>query len=260
MAISVYRRPIRSFSLSKGSSLVLGIAILAMTITFWYPRAGESTDSPGPHPIDTLIQKGNERFEALLATQARSYADAVAAYRQRRGQEPPPGFAQWYAAATAHNATVVEAFWDQVRADVERYLGTPTAVLRAQARVLAGFGGRRPLAGLRVRGGVLAADDCGPDDGTCLNLRDLVGAALALVEPRSFRLPDLDLPLYLHASPFAFVPHAHARPDRNAARPSGHSSLEADLLPSLRDRLEAAFGTGRTRCPFPHSWTDLAPC
>lgn len=89
--------------------------------------------SSGTHPIDTLIANAEKDFSAVLAKESRTLAEAAAAYRQRRGRHPPPGFDLWYNFAKENNAIIVEDFWDQVYHDLEPFWAIPPGLIRKQA-------------------------------------------------------------------------------------------------------------------------------
>ncbi|KAH8903367.1 hypothetical protein BR93DRAFT_865817, partial [Coniochaeta sp. PMI_546] len=87
----------------------------------------------GTHPIDTLIEKAERDFSAVLAKESHTLAEAAAAYRERRGRHPPPGFDLWYKFARENNAVIVEDFWDQVYHDLEPFWAIPAGLIRKQA-------------------------------------------------------------------------------------------------------------------------------
>jgi hypothetical protein len=89
--------------------------------------------STGTHPIDTLIANAEKDFSAVLAKESHTLAEAAAAYRQRRGRHPPPGFDLWYKFAKENNAVVVEDFWDQVYHDLEPFWAVAPGLIRKQA-------------------------------------------------------------------------------------------------------------------------------
>jgi len=82
------------------------------------------------HPIDFLIRNANTEFEVLLAKSTDDVHDAAAAYRLRRGRQPPPGFDLWHAYAVKHNALIVEDFWDQIYHDLEPFWGVEAKLMR----------------------------------------------------------------------------------------------------------------------------------
>jgi hypothetical protein len=70
-----------------------------------------------PHPIPAIVADARRRQRALLREQTHSPEDAARAYRRRRGRHPPPGFDEWARYALAHDAVLVESFWDRIYHD-----------------------------------------------------------------------------------------------------------------------------------------------
>lgn len=70
------------------------------------------------HPIVELMNEARHRHEALLSKQTKDVKAAAAAYRDRRGRHPPPGFDTWYKAALASDAIMVEDFFDRIYKDL----------------------------------------------------------------------------------------------------------------------------------------------
>lgn len=96
-------------------------------------HASTKAPSPGTHPIDTLIANAERDFSAVLAKESRTLDEAAAAYRQRRGRHPPPGFDLWYNFAKENKAVIVEDFWDQVYQDLEPFWAIRPGLIRKQA-------------------------------------------------------------------------------------------------------------------------------
>jgi hypothetical protein len=86
-----------------------------------------------PHPIDTLIDAAEKTFEGLLAKESKDLESAAAAYRERRGRHPPPGFDEWYKFAKEHDAIMVEDFFDQIYHDLGPFWGLPPSTMRKEA-------------------------------------------------------------------------------------------------------------------------------
>ncbi|KAB5542581.1 hypothetical protein GE09DRAFT_1061844 [Coniochaeta sp. 2T2.1] len=85
------------------------------------------------HPIDTLIANAEKEFTAVLKKESHTLAEAAAAYRERRGRHPPPGFDEWYSFAKDKKAIIVEDFWDQVYHDLEPFWAIAPGLIRKQA-------------------------------------------------------------------------------------------------------------------------------
>jgi len=97
------------------------------------------TESAGPrlpsanHPIDMRIQDAEVEFTEKLSRQSASLEEAAAAYRERRGRHPPPGFEDWYNFAADNDAIIVEDFWDQIYHDLEPFWAVDTGRIRKDA-------------------------------------------------------------------------------------------------------------------------------
>ncbi|EPE02588.1 glycosyltransferase family 90 protein [Ophiostoma piceae UAMH 11346] len=92
------------------------------------PHKGHKTQRP--HPIEELVGKAQTTFNNLLARQTYSLNGTAAAYRERRGRHPPPGFDLWYKYAADNNVLIVEDFWDQIYDDLQPFWGVATQQLR----------------------------------------------------------------------------------------------------------------------------------
>lgn len=136
----------------RNSSIVryLVVAGLLFTFIWWYrspsspvnfkgfnpykPKTPATHHDNGAHPIDLLIQTGEEEFNTLLSKQTYDVAAAAAEYRKRRGRHPPPGFEAWFNFAKEKEATMVEDFWDQIYHDLGPFWGLPAEQIRRDAR------------------------------------------------------------------------------------------------------------------------------
>jgi len=87
----------------------------------------------GSHPIDVQIRAAEASFAQTLSQESHTLNDAAAAYRERRGRHPPPGFGEWYQFAKERDALVVEEFWDQIYHDLEPFWALKPARIRKDA-------------------------------------------------------------------------------------------------------------------------------
>ena len=85
------------------------------------------------HPIDTLVQRAEDEYNALLLKETNTLHDAAQAYRDRRGRQPPPGFDKWFAFAQNNSAVIVEDFFDRIYHDLNPFWGVPAKQIREQA-------------------------------------------------------------------------------------------------------------------------------
>lgn len=98
-----------------------------------------ATTTPAPvpsraaHAIDTLMGRAEKKQEDLLKKESKSLQSAAAAYRERRGRHPPPGFDVWYDNAKDNDVIMVEDFFDQIYHDLAPFWGLPAANMRKEA-------------------------------------------------------------------------------------------------------------------------------
>ncbi|VBB82067.1 Putative Glycosyltransferase Family 90 [Podospora comata] len=85
------------------------------------------------HPIEYLIDSAEKEFANKISRQSHTIAEAAAAYRQRRGRHPPPGFDKWFTFAQEKNAVIVEDFWDQIYHDLEPFWALEAQRIRKDA-------------------------------------------------------------------------------------------------------------------------------
>ena len=118
------------------------VAFLLASLTWCLLTGGDTpfslstpwSNNGGKHPIDALVRAADKVFAAKLSRETKTLPAAAAAYRERRGRHPPPGFDKWYAFAKAKNAVIVEEFWDQIYHDLEPFWGARAAQIRKDAR------------------------------------------------------------------------------------------------------------------------------
>lgn len=132
----------------------------------------------GPHPIDDLVSEENSDFEGLLNKQTYNVSASAAAYRERRGRHPPPGFDRWMEFAVAHDCVVIEEFFDQVYRDIEPFWGLPASEIRDQAATLPNT--------ISVRNGKVTEST---DEWR------FVDAYFDMLKEIEDRLPDVDIPI-----------------------------------------------------------------
>lgn len=162
------------------------------------PPAPVSNDPPSPsssslpptqppntqdlHPIEELIHRAEARLALILSARVSSLSTASAAYRNRRGRHPPPGYDAWFSYATARNAVIVESFFDQIYDDLEPFWGVPARQVRGEAAKL------HPSVISIRRGKVEVRQPEGHDHPWMKLWPDMIGTIAK-------DLPDMDIPI-----------------------------------------------------------------
>jgi len=85
------------------------------------------------HPIERLVIDSHATHHGWLKRQPLDLHNAADLYRERRGRHPPPGFDAWYAYARAHDAIIVESFFDRIEADIAPLWGVSAKELANRA-------------------------------------------------------------------------------------------------------------------------------
>ena len=83
-----------------------------------------SPDPDAPHPIPTLLNLGEQRWEELLARQSTTLEEAVEEYESRYGRRPPRGFDLWWDFAQAHNLVLPDEY-DRINLDLAPFFALP---------------------------------------------------------------------------------------------------------------------------------------
>lgn len=82
--------------------------------------AGADSSPPRRHPIFELMEKAEAEWDAKVARQSRTLADAVVEYRRRYRRPPPRGFDKWWAWAQRNRVVLVDEY-DQILHDIEPF-------------------------------------------------------------------------------------------------------------------------------------------
>lgn len=85
------------------------------------------------HPIKKLMADARDFHEQRLARRTYDLEATAARYREVRGRHPPPGFDQWFAAAKASDAVLVEEYFDRIYTDLAPFWGLDPTTLAQRA-------------------------------------------------------------------------------------------------------------------------------
>jgi hypothetical protein len=80
------------------------------------------------------MKTADREFSSRLSKETFDLKSAAAAYRERRGRHPPPGFDRWFEFAKNHKAIIVEDFWDQIYDDINPLWALPQDQMRRNVR------------------------------------------------------------------------------------------------------------------------------
>ena len=102
------------------------------------------------HPIIDLLRKAETAFDDLLGEETSDLSSAAAAYRERRGRHPPPGFDRWHRYAVKNKAVMIEELWDQIYHDLNPFWALDQKQIRLD--------GRGQKAVIRIRDGDVSSE------------------------------------------------------------------------------------------------------
>ncbi|PGH06870.1 hypothetical protein GX51_02115 [Blastomyces parvus] len=145
------------------------------------------------HPIDTLIARAKTSFGqwAANAKSSKNLQEAVAEYRRRYKQHPPPGFDLWYKYATERSSAVIDDY-DQIYEDILPFRALSPRTLRELTNAMASHPSN-DMATVSVRGGTTQIQES-----IIPTHRWMVEGVAKLIDPFSKFLPDMDLAFNLN--------------------------------------------------------------
>lgn len=154
-------------------------------------------EDPTIHPIEFLTARAQAEFDASLAGQSRSLAEAAVEYKRRYGLHPPPLFDKWYEFARKYDVEMIDEF-DTIHDTLMPFWALPPAILRQRVTEALGYENNGLIA-LLIRNGKVALV-AGGQVWQQESLRGLVSKFVHL-------LPDLDIAFNMHDEPRIMIPH-----------------------------------------------------
>lgn len=97
---------------------------------------GTASEPLEPHPILTLIQRGEQRWQAKLANSSRTLEQCVKEYRRRYARPPPYGFEKWWKYAV-DNKVIIKDEYDQIFRDLQPFFALEPRDLHHRTTVMA---------------------------------------------------------------------------------------------------------------------------
>lgn len=194
------------------------------------------------HPVSRLVHGAQESFNATMARQSKSLAEAVTEYKRRYQIPPPPGFDKWYEFASRRSTVMIDEF-DTIYHAILPFWGLTPGVIRARAREDLGYDNY--LMGIITRKGrpihlvggqQNAQKQQWQRDGT-----------MNILKKFAQWLPDMDLPFNEHDEPRVIVAHEDLRRLVTAGK-----EVQARL--NRHSRLVQHFQKGDIIDPIPGTW------
>lgn len=150
------------------------------------------------------MEEGARAWDSKLKRESKTLAQAVAEYKRRYKRSPPKGFAEWFAFAQANDFQLIDEF-DSLEANIQPLLGIPSKVLQERSDLLQhdaslllqGFGFTLPIRNHA------AGTPQGPMSDSSKTTQ-----LLRLLEPILPNLPDLNLTVNGHNTPWVMIPGA----------------------------------------------------
>lgn len=153
------------------------------------------------HPIDLLIYQGRQHHDRWKssANSSKNLAEAVAQYRVKYRQHPPPGFDKWYEYATSRSSVVIDEF-DQIYENLLPFRALAPESIRELTHQLA-TNPFNDIGAISIRNGTPRVQQ-----GIKPTHAWMVIGAAKMIEKFSEHLPDMDLAFNLNDEPRVSVP------------------------------------------------------
>ncbi|KAE8351845.1 hypothetical protein BDV28DRAFT_12181 [Aspergillus coremiiformis] len=165
------------------------------------------------HPIDLLIYEGRQHHSRWKANAngSKNLAGAVAQYRAKYSQHPPPGFDKWYEYATSRSSVVIDEF-DQIHDNLLPFRALAPERIRELTHQLA-TNPFNDIGAISIRNGTPRVQQ-----GIKPTHAWMVIGAAKMIEKFSEHLPDMDLAFNLNDEPRVSVPWEKMSDFRGQAR------------------------------------------
>ena len=193
-----------------------GLFMLLVILTFpgWWRR-----NAVNFHPIDMLVYQASLQHDQYRAGATRSHSleEAVAQYRQRYSQNPPPGFDIWYQYATNRSSLIIDSF-DQIHSDLlPLWTQSPGDLRRFTWEMVSNPWNE--ISGITVREGVATVQE-----NVLATHRWMLEGVAVFMNSFAQYLPDMDLAFNLNDEPRVAVPYEELTRYRERGKASGGSN------------------------------------
>lgn len=150
------------------------------------------------HPISSLIQHAQQRFDYVRSHQSKTLAEAVQEYKRRYKMHPPPHFDKWFQFAQSKGVQLVDEF-DSIYHSLLPFWAVKPQTIRERARETLGFD--NSVIGLLIRDGKVTLTDGGGDARQWQR-----EATVGMINDFVRYLPDMDLVFNIHDEPRVVIP------------------------------------------------------
>ncbi|OJD16620.1 hypothetical protein AJ78_03212 [Emergomyces pasteurianus Ep9510] len=145
------------------------------------------------HPIDILISRAKVNYDqwVVKAKASQDLEEAVAEYRRRYKQHPPPGFDSWYKYATERSSVVIDDY-DQIYEDLLPFRALSPGTLRESTNAMIAEPSN-DVAIVSIRGGTTQIQE-----NIIPTHRWMIEGIAKMINPFSQYLPDMDIAFNLN--------------------------------------------------------------
>lgn len=194
------------------------------------------------HTVSRLVYDAQKSFNATLARQSKSLAEAVTEDKRRYQMPPPPGFDKWYEFTSRRKTVMIDEF-DTIYHAILPLWGLTPSVIRARAREDLGYDNY--LMGVIIRNGQ-PIHLVGGQQSVRKQFWQKDGT-LTILKKFAQWLPDMDLPFNEHDEPRVIVAHEDLHRLVTAGK-------EAQVRLNRSPRLAHHFSKGDVIDPIPGTW------